>query len=106
MPPDALDDPTEEDSTLKSCANCRHHRVELRSKPLDTAFDTVVAFEDEDQSFYFCMSKAGPFSGKEIGFSPVLCDAYESPKGKGSIGAELDALMARASLRAKKDEER
>lgn len=92
----------EEGRTLKSCGTCRHHRAELRPKPIDTAFDSVVAFEDDDQKFYFCMVKEGPFSGKEIGFTPVLCESYEEPKNNG---ADLDALMARANSRRKKDEE-
>lgn len=108
MDRDTLDDPTEEDlpgailENAKSCANCRHHRVELRPKPIDTAFDTVVAFEDEDQKFYFCVSKISTFAGKEIGFVPVSCEAHEEPK---RTSEDLDALMARANARFKKDEE-
>lgn len=83
------------DST-NTCANCRHHRVEMRPKVLDTAFDTVVAFDDRDEKVYFCMSKSGPHAGQPIGPVPVLCESHAAPRKTLSA---LDDLLAKAEAR-------
>lgn len=89
-----------------SCTTCRHHRVELHPKVLDTAFDTVVAFDDKDQKVYFCTSPMGPHAGAKVGTLPVFCEAWSAPRSVNT--AELDRLLARAlerAERAKPDDE-
>lgn len=89
--------------TEKTCENCRHHRVEMRPKVLDTAFDTVVAFADVDEKVYFCMSQTGSRAGQTIGTIPVSCEAHEAPKRDLTA---LDALLAKAAERASAKPER
>lgn len=86
-----------------TCENCRHHRTERHPKVLDTAFDTVVAFADEDVLVFFCTSSTSPHAGTKIGTQPISCDAWESPR---PLNTELDLLMARAAARAGKKEDR
>jgi hypothetical protein len=82
-----------------SCATCRHHRSELHPKVLDTAFDTVVAFDDRDERVYFCTSTLGPHAGQKVGSLPVFCEAWSAPRAASD--AELDRLLALAEERAK-----
>lgn len=88
---------------MKTCATCRHHRTESQPKVLDTAFDTVVAFADEDQKVFFCTSSGGPYAGTKIGAEPVSCDFWTEPR---PLSSDLDRLMARAMERSNKKEER
>lgn len=93
--------------TSRTCATCRHHRTEKHPRVLDTAFDTVVAFADEDENVYFCTSPQGPsapYAGMKVGNAPVSCDSWAEPR---PLSTELDRLMARAAERAgRKVEER
>ena len=89
------------DST-NTCANCRHHRVEMRPKVLDSAFDTVVAFADHDEKVYLCAAPSGSLAGQAIGAVPVLCEAHE-PQRK-TLSA-LDDLLAKAEARLSKRSE-
>jgi hypothetical protein len=85
-------------SETKDCSTCRHHRAEMQPKVLDTAFDTVVAFADENQKVYFCTSTLGPHAGEKVGLLPVFCEAWSEPR---PLSSELDRLMARAAERAR-----
>lgn len=87
-----------------SCTTCRHHRVELHPKVLDTAFDTVVAFDDKDEKIYFCTSNTGPHAGQRVGALPVCCEAWSAPRPVNT--AELDRLLARSGERVKRKEGR
>ena len=90
-------------SDTNTCVTCRHHRVERHPKVLDTAFDTVVAFAD-DQKIYFCTSSLGPHAGGKVGALPVFCEAWSAPRPVSEL-SELDRLMARAAERASKGRE-
>lgn len=55
-----------------SCRNCQNHRMEQRPKVVEEMFDSVVAFEDEDVSVYYCT-----YFGKEIGQEPLTsCESH------------------------------
>lgn len=71
----------------KSCANCRLHRAEKQPKVISEAFDTLVEFEDEDETVYHCT-----LTNKRIGTSPILCDSYEEPR---ALTSQLDEWEAR-----------
>lgn len=56
----------------KSCQNCQNHRMEYRPKVVEEMFDSVIAFEDEDVSVYYCT-----YFGKEIGEQPLTdCSSH------------------------------
>ena len=80
------------------CSTCRHHRSELQPKVLDAAFDTVVAFADQDDRVYFCTSTQGPHAGQKVGTLAILCDAFEEPRQ--ARVSELDRLLAQSAERA------
>lgn len=86
-----------------TCATCRHHRSELHPKVLDTAFDTVVAFAEQDERVYFCTSSMGPHAGQKVGALPVFCEAWSAPRRTSNT--ELDRLLALAEERAAKASE-
>ena len=88
--------------SIPNCANCRHHRIEMRLRVLDTAFDTVVAFDDRDEKVYLCMSKTGSKAGKTLGVVPAVCEAHEPPKRTLSA---LDELLAKAEARLSQRDE-
>lgn len=86
----------------KTCTSCRHHRVERHPKVIDAAFDTVVAFADEDERIYFCTASVGPHAGAKVGplaMIPEHCDAWSEPR---PLSTELDRLLARAAERAER----
>ena len=70
----------------------------MQPKVLDAAFDTVVAFADQDDRVYFCTSASGAHAGQKVGTVPVLCDAFESPRQ--AKASELDRLLAQSAERA------
>ena len=65
---------------------------------LDAAFDTVVAFADQDDRVYFCTSTQGPHAGQKVGTLAILCDAFEEPRQ--ARVSELDRLLAQSAERA------
>lgn len=75
----------------KSCANCRRHRSEKQPKVVGEAFDTLVEFEDEDETVYHCT-----VNNKRVGTLPILCEHYEEPR---VITSQLDAWEARFMAR-------
>lgn len=73
-----------------SCANCRHHRSEQRAKDIEVGFDELIRESDEQVPFYFCRVHT---LENEIGYLPILCDAFEAPKRSSRL-EELDRLLA------------
>lgn len=92
-------------TTMKDCANCKHHATMKRPKVVDgTGFDDQIEFSDEDETVYVCRAIAGPYAGgQEVGTLPISCTSWTAAVHAGADRlAELDRMIAAQNDRFRK----
>lgn len=84
---------------MNNCANCRHHRKEMRPAAAEMGFDTLVQISDDDVPHYFCRVAE---TETEVGRDPISCELWAAPVQSSRL-AELDALLAKRNRAASAD---
>ena len=99
-------------SDEKTCKTCRHHSEERKPRPqqpvVNAAADYVgVVFSDVDEVMYSCRAPRGehaPHAGREVGFDPVTCAAYEegarlTSAERASLSEAVERMQSRLAAR-------
>lgn len=87
---------TSQEAPRDNCANCRHHSKQDRPKVIGEVFDTIVEFEDKDQTVFVCVRDMR--RPTDIGPEPIHCEHHQRSEPR-KLSPDLERLLKQSERR-------